>query len=90
MINALFYPKNLFLTQISKRSTPIDLHHPDLHLAHIFGLESLKISSAYAKTSLGLKMEKFLPTNNVFQWKICLIFFIQTLSLPQDPESHFA
>ena len=63
MLNALFYPKNPFLTQISKRSTPTDLHHPDLHLAQFFSLVSQKISSAYAKTSLGLKMEKFLQTN---------------------------
>ena len=57
-----FTKKKSFLTQISKRSTPTDLHHPDLHLAHFFSLESLKIFSAYAKTSLGLKMEKFLQT----------------------------
>ena len=63
MLNALFFlPKNHFLTQISKRSTPTDLHHPDLHLAQFFGLESLKISPAYSKTNLGLKMEKFLQT----------------------------
>ena len=62
MLNALFYRKNPFLTQISKRSTPTDLHHPDLHLAQIFSLGSLKIFSAYAKTSLGLNMEKFLLT----------------------------
>ena len=62
MLNALIYQKYPFLTQISKRSTPTDLHHPDLHLAHFFSLESLKIFSAYAKTSLGLKMEKFLQT----------------------------
>ena len=60
-----FLPKNPFLTQISKRSTPTDLHHPDLHLAQFFSLESLKIFSAYAKTSLGLKMEKFLQTSYV-------------------------
>ena len=47
----LFTQKNPFLTQISKRSTPTDLHHPDL-----------KIFSAYAKRSLGLKMEKILQT----------------------------
>ena len=62
MLNAHFYLKTLFLTQISKRSTPTDLHHPDLHLAQFFSLESLKTSSAYAKTSLGPKMEKFLQT----------------------------
>ena len=62
MLNAHFYQKTLFLTQISKRSTPTDLHHPDLHLAQFFSLESLKTSSAYAKTSLGPKMEKFLQT----------------------------
>ena len=55
--------KNPFLTQISKRSTHTDLHHPPLHLAQFFSLESLKISSAYSKTSLELKMEKFLQTN---------------------------
>ena len=54
--------KILFLTQISKCSTPTDLHHPALHLEQFFSLESLKISYAYAKTSLGLKMEKFLCT----------------------------
>ena len=58
----IFTKKTLFLTQISKRSTPTDLHHPDLHLAQFFSLESLKTSSAYAKTSLGPKMEKFLQT----------------------------
>ena len=63
MLNAHFYQKTLFLTQISKRSTPTDLHHPDLHLAQFFSLESLKTSSAYAKTSLGPKMEKFLQTS---------------------------
>ena len=57
-----FLPQKSFLTQISKRSTPTDLHHPPLHLAQFFSLESLKISSAYAKISLGLKMEKFLQT----------------------------
>ena len=62
MLNALFYLKNPFLTLISKRSTPTDLHHPDLHLAQFFSLESLIIFSAYAKTSLGLKIEKFLQT----------------------------
>ena len=46
---------HFFLTQISKRSTPTDLHHPDLHSAQFFSLESHKISSAYTKTSLGLK-----------------------------------
>ena len=66
MLNAHFYQKTLFLTQISKRSTPTDLHHPDLHLAQFFSLESLKTSSAYAKTSLGLKMEKFLQTNLLY------------------------
>ena len=50
--------KNHVLTQISKRSTPTDLHHPGLHLTQIYSLEPLKISSGYAKTSLGLKMEK--------------------------------
>ena len=40
--------KKSYLTQISKRSTPIDLYHSDLHLAQIFSLESLEISSAYA------------------------------------------
>ena len=43
--------------------TPTDLHHPDLHLAQIFSLESHKVSSAYAKTNLGLKMEKLFMTN---------------------------
>ena len=51
------------LTKISKRSTPPDLHHPGLHLAQFFSLESLKIFPAYAKTSLGLKMETFLQTS---------------------------
>ena len=59
----IFTKKTLFLTQISKRSTPTDLHRPDLHLAQFFSLESLKTSSAYPKTSLGPKMEKFLQTN---------------------------
>ena len=59
-----FFTKKIpFLTQISKRSTHTDLHHPPLHLAQFFSLESLKISSAYSKTSLGLKMEKFFQTN---------------------------
>ena len=48
MLNALFYKKNPFLTQISQRSTPTDLHHPDLHLAQFSSLESLKIFFAYA------------------------------------------
>ena len=69
MLNALFLPKNPFLTQISKCSTPTHLHHPDLHLAQFFSLESLKISSAHAKTSLGLKMEKFLPTIRQCKWR---------------------
>ena len=56
-----FYQKNPFLTQISKRSTHTDLHHPPLHLAQFFSLESLKISSAYSKTSLGFKMGKIPP-----------------------------
>ena len=60
-----FTKKNPFLTQISKRSTPTDLHHPDLHLAYFFSLESLIISSGYAKTSLGHKMEKFLQATPV-------------------------
>ena len=64
MLNAHFYQKNIFFTQISKRSTPADLHHPDLHLAQFFSLESPKISSAYANASLGPKMEKFLQTNS--------------------------
>ena len=63
MLNAHFYQKNIILTQISKRSTPTDLHHPDFHLAQFFSLESLKTSSAYAKTSLGPEMKKFLQTN---------------------------
>ena len=66
------FTKNIFLTQISKRSTPTDLHHPDLHLAQFFSLESLKISSAYAKTSLGLKMEKFPQTIQIV--RIIIIF----------------
>ena len=57
-----FTQKIPFKTQISKRSTHTDLHHPPLHLAQFFSLESLKISSAYSKTSLGLKMEKFFQT----------------------------
>ena len=72
MLNAHFYQKSLFLTQISKRSTPTDLHHPDLHLAQFFSLESLKTSSAYAKTSLGPKMEKFLQTNWVSVYNITM------------------
>ena len=59
------FTKNIFLTQISKRSTPTYLHHPDLHWAQFFSLESLKTSSAYAKTSSGPKMENFLQTINV-------------------------
>ena len=63
-----------FLTQILKRSTSTDLHHPDLHLAQFFSLESLKIFSAYAKTSLGLKMEKIPPDyNNMLLFKECPI-----------------
>ena len=62
MLNAHFYPPKYFLTQISKRSTPADLHHPDLHLAPFFSLESLITSSAYAKASSGPKIEKFLQT----------------------------
>ena len=62
MLNALFYQKNPFLTPISKRSTHTDLHHPPLHLAQFFCLESLKISSAYSNTTLGFKMEKFFQT----------------------------
>ena len=65
-----FYQKNPFLTQISKRSTHTDLHHPPLHLAQFFSLESLKISSAYSKTSLGLKMEKFFQTTT-FHSRLC-------------------
>ena len=64
MLNAHFYQKTLFLTQISKRSTPTALHNPDSHVAQFFSLESLKTSSAYAKTSLGPKMEKFLQTKS--------------------------
>ena len=82
MLNALFYQKNPFLTQISKRSTHTDLHHPPLHLAQFFSLESLKMSSAYSKTSLGLKMEKFFQTicdaikqNDSFCQKIQFFFF---------------
>ena len=75
MLNALFYQKIPFLTQISKRSTPTDLHHPDLQLAQFFSLESHKVSSAYTKTSWGLKMGKF------FQTIICCSM-IQTTFLP--------
>ena len=75
MLNALFYQKNPFLTQISKRSTHTDLHHPPLHLAQFFSLESLKISSAYSKTSLGLKMEK------IFQTKTSILKFEQIAAL---------
>ena len=57
-----FLPKNPFLTQISKRSTPTDLDHPDLHLAQFFSLESREMCSAYAKTSLGLKIGNFFRT----------------------------
>ena len=58
-----FFTKKInFLTQISKCSTPTDLHHPDLHLVQFFRLESHKISSAYAKASLGFKMGKFFQT----------------------------
>ena len=46
------FTKKYLLTQISKRSTPTDLYHPDLHLAQFFSLELLKTLSAYAKTSL--------------------------------------
>ena len=68
MLNAhLKKKKTLFLTQISKRSTPTDLHHPDLHVAQFFSLESQKTSSAYAKISLGPKMEKFLQNTNIHQ-----------------------
>ena len=62
MLNALFYPKNPFLTLMSKRSTHTDLHHPPLHLAQFFSLELLKISSAYSKTSSEPKMEKLFQT----------------------------
>ena len=83
MLNALFYQKS-FLTQISKRSIPTDLHHPDLHLAQFFSLESLKIFSAYAKTSLGLKMEKFLQTIKVrfesYAVPLCAFTTPQTLN----------
>ena len=58
----IFTQTIFLLTQISKRSTPEDLPHPDLHLAQFFSLESLKTSSAYAKASLGPEMEKFLQT----------------------------
>ena len=64
-----FLPKKSFLTQISKRSTPTDLHHPDLHLAQFLSLESLKIFSAYAKTSLGLKNGKIPPDYVVLRQK---------------------
>ena len=57
MLYALFLTKKSLFSQISERSTPTDLHYPDLHLAQFFSLESHKISSAYAKTSLGLKCE---------------------------------
>ena len=57
MLNAHFYQKS-FLPQISKRSTPTDMHHLDLHLAQFFSLESLKASSAYNKLNLGPKMGK--------------------------------
>ena len=73
MLNALFYQKNPFLTQISKRSTHTDLHHPPLHLAQFFSLESLKISSAYSKTSLGLKMDKFFQTSTLISNKTFLL-----------------
>ena len=53
----LFTIKSNF-TQISKRSTPTDLHHPDLNLAQFISLETRQMSSAYAKTCLGLKMGK--------------------------------
>ena len=62
-----FTKKNPFLSQISKRSTHTDLHHPPLHLAQFFSLESLRISSAYSKTSLGLKNGKILP-----DYSLCL------------------
>ena len=82
MLNALFYPpKNLFLTQILNRSTPTDLHYPDLHLAQFFSLESLKIFSAYAKTSLGLKMEKFLQTIGKSGY---LVSLYNAFSVPQQ------
>ena len=67
-----FTKKIPFRNQISKRSTHTDLHHPPLHLAQFFSLESLKISSAYSKTSLGLKMEKILPDYILS----CVIWFL--------------
>ena len=70
MLNALFTKKIPFKTQISKRSTHTDLHHPPLHLAQFFSLESPKISSAYSKTSIGLKMEKFFQTKLQSFWTL--------------------
>ena len=70
--------KNIFFkTQISKRSIPTDLHHPDLHIAQFFNLESQKISSAYAKTSLWLKMGKFYWTTKKYtsiSWYLSCLF----------------
>ena len=40
-----FKPPNPILIQISKRSTPTDLHHADLHLAQFCSLQTQKISS---------------------------------------------
>ena len=57
MLNVLFI-KNPNL----KGSTPTDLHHPDLHLTQFFSLESHKISSAFAETSLGLRMGQIFLT----------------------------
>ena len=52
-----FFIKNPFFfnPNLKTLNTYTDLHHPDLHSAQFFSLESHKISSAYTKTSLGLK-----------------------------------
>ena len=53
VMNDLFNP---FFNSISKCSTITSSHHPRLYSAQFFILETRKISSAYAKTTQGLKM----------------------------------
>ena len=62
MLNALFAQKKSFFNPNLKTLNTYRLVSLELHLAQFFSLESLTIFSAYAKTSLGLKMEKFLQT----------------------------
>ena len=50
--------KSFFNPNLKTLNKLTDLHHPDLHLAQIFSIESLKISFTYAKANLGVKMEK--------------------------------